>query len=259
MPSTQRKTSGVMVESRIRPSARSVTLGAGLWKIRTHVIRICSALEVLQVTRNACRVGQGEVVIGVAIRALPRRYRMRSRQREIGEVMVEGGVQPIRGVVALRTIRWEITGDMVRVRRGLKIFQVATRTCGGAQVVIVVDVAVGAFTRRNSMSTGQQESGRGVIKFCVQPVIGAVATVACGGEFGGDVIGITGRLKILRVARIASRRHRFKLAVRRAFVTSIAIDSSMCSRQGKAIIVLLDLLGRYSPSAHGVALLAIGS
>lgn len=173
--------------------------------------------------------------------------------------MVEGGIQPIGCVVTLRTIRWEVAGNVVRVRRALKIFQMAAHTSGGGQVVIVIDVAVGAFPRRHRMSTCQQETGGGVIKLGIQPVVGAVAALARGGKLCRNVIGIVGCLKILNVARSASRRHRFKLAVRRAFVASIAIDSSMRSRQWKAIIVLLDLLNRYTPSAHRVALFAISS
>jgi hypothetical protein len=81
-----------MVESCIGPRARGVTLGAGLREIRTHVVRIRSALKVLQVTGNARRVCQCEVVIGVAIGTGARRNGVRSGQWEIGQVMVEGGV-----------------------------------------------------------------------------------------------------------------------------------------------------------------------
>jgi hypothetical protein len=237
-----------------------VALHASLRKIRIDVVRVCGALEILQVTGNARSIRQVVVVVDVAIGTSARRHGVCSRQREVGKVVIESRVQPgACAVVALRTIGWEVAGNVVWVRGRLKIFQMATRACGGGQVVIVIDVAVDAFTRRHGMSAGQQEAGKGMIKFGVQPVVGAVATLARGGKLCGNVIGIVGRLKVLEVARIARRRHRFKLAVRRAFVTSIAIDSRMRSGQWKAIIVLLDLLRRYGPSAHAMALLAIGS
>jgi hypothetical protein len=109
------------------------------------------------------------------------------------------------------------------------------------------------------MAAGQQEPGAGMIKFGVQPVVGAVTTFARSRELCADVAGIRRRLKIIHVARSASRRHRFKLAVGRALVARVAIDSRMRTGQWKTIIVLLDLLSRHSPSAYGVALLAICS
>lgn len=148
---------------------------------------------------------------------------------------------------------------MVRVRSALKIFQMAAHTSGGCQIVIVVDMTIGAFTRRHSMSTCQQESGGGVIKFRVQPVVGVVASLACGGELCADVIGIVGRLKILDVARIALSRKRLELGTRTALVARIAIHGGMGSCQREAIVVILNLLNRNLPSANGVALFAICS
>jgi hypothetical protein len=141
--------------------------------------------------------------------------------------MVKGGIQPIRGGVALTAIGWEVRGYVVRIRRALKVFQVATHARGGGQVVVVVDVAVSAFPRRHGMATSQQESRRGVIEFRVQPVITRMTTLARGGELGVHVIGIGGRLKILEVARRARRGHGLKLAVRQAFVARVAVDGSM--------------------------------
>jgi hypothetical protein len=73
------------------------------------------------------------------------------------------------------------------------------------------------------------------------------------------VIGICGRLKILEVARSASRRHGLEVATGRSFVAGIAVHSGVRSRQGKAVIVLLDLLDRNLTSPDRVAGLAIRS
>ena len=109
------------------------------------------------------------------------------------------------------------------------------------------------------MSAGQREAHGVVIELRIQPVIGAVAAVAGGRELGGDVIRVGGRVEIRRVAGIALGRHRLKLAVGSALVAGIAIDGRMSARQRKAVVVLLDLLDRHLPAAHGVALLAVRS
>ena len=96
-----------------------------------------------------------------------------------------------------------------------------------------------------------------MIKFGVQPVVSAVATIAGGGKLGGDVIGIGGRLKILDVARIALRRKRLELGTRTALVARLAIQGGMGSCQREAIVVTLNLLNRNLPAANGVALFAI--
>ena len=67
------------------------------------MVGISGALEVFQVTRNASRVGAGQVVvpIHVTLRALHRG--VRPRQREAGRRVVKLRARPGRGVMALRT------------------------------------------------------------------------------------------------------------------------------------------------------------
>ena len=98
-----------------------------------------------------------------------------------------------------------------------------------------------------------------MIELRIQPVVGGVATVARSGELGADVVGIGRPRKIRRVAGIALRRHRLKLAVGRALMAGIAVDCGVRSGQREPVIVLLDLLNRNLPAAHRVALLAIRS
>lgn len=59
------------------------------------------------------------------------------------------------------------------------------------------------------------------------------------------------------MARIAHRGHDLEFAVGRVLVAGIAIDGSVRAGQREAIIVLLNILGRHSPSADSVALLTI--
>ena len=71
--------------------------------------------------------------------------------------VVEGGIQPAGGVVTLLTGLREIRRHVIRIRRALEIFQVAGHARGARQVVIAVDVAVGALPRRNRMRAGESE------------------------------------------------------------------------------------------------------
>lgn len=93
----------------------------------------------------------------------------------------------------------------------------------------------------------------------VQPIVGAMASVACGGELRRHMVWIGCRLVILCVAGVAIGWHRLKLAIGRALVTGIAIHCGMGSGQWEAIIVLLDLLNRNLPPAHRMARLAVRS
>ena len=68
------------------------------------------------------------------------------------------------------------------------------------QVVIVIDVAIGAGARRDRVQAGEREPGGVVIKRGIQPCAGAMALVAGLGEIRGDVIRIGRPLIVLEVA-----------------------------------------------------------
>ena len=73
------------------------------------------------------------------------------------------------------------------------------------------------------------------------------------------MIGTGGVLIVLRVAAVAIRGHGVEPAQRTILVAGLAIERGVCSKQREAIVVLLDLLQRYSPSFYRVALFAIRS
>ena len=58
---------------------------------------------------------------------------------------------------------------MVRVRCSLVVLEVAADTGIGGQVVIVVDVAIGALPGRSCVHSGQREIRRVVVKRSVRP------------------------------------------------------------------------------------------
>lgn len=96
-----------------------------------------------------------------------------------------------------------------------------------------------------------------MIELRVEPVVGSVALLAGNGVSEGDVVRGLRLFEIRFMTRKASRGHSLKSAVGRVLVAGIAIDCSMAPGQWKTVIVLLDLLNRYSPAAYAVALFAI--
>jgi len=83
--------------------------------------------------------------------------------------MVEGGISPCRGVVALLASLREVRSRVIGIRRALVILQMAGDASRTAQIVVVVDVTLGTLPRRNSMRPGQRKAGGGMVEFRVQP------------------------------------------------------------------------------------------
>jgi hydrogenase maturation factor len=146
------------------------------------VIRIRRALEILQVAGHARRTRQVVVVVDVAIGALPRRHGVQSGQLKPGSAVIEDCVQPGAGAVALLTSLREIRRDVIRIRRALKVLQVAGHAGRTRQVVVVIDVAIGALTRRHGMQSRQCKSGSRVIELAIGPSHSVVTLQTSRGE-----------------------------------------------------------------------------
>ena len=73
MRARQRKSGVVVVERRSRPRCSAMAVLASLRESCLHVIGVACALEILQVTRDACGVGDAVIIVNVALRTLQRR------------------------------------------------------------------------------------------------------------------------------------------------------------------------------------------
>ena len=104
------------------------------------------------------------------------------------------------GVASLR----ESAGNVVGIRGSLEIFEVARHAGVGGQVEVVIDVAVSASPRRDSVRTGKREVDAVVVEGGRRPACSGMAGVAGLGESAGNVVGIGGAPEIIEVARHAS-------------------------------------------------------
>ena len=143
------------------------------------------------------------VVVGVTIGALTRRHHMRTGQRESRLGVIEGCGLPGRSVVARTASLRESTGNVVGIGGSLEILEVARHASVGGQVVVVVDVAVGAGARRDSMRARQREVDGVVIEDRPRPTCSGMAGLAGTRESAGNVIGIRCSLEIRQMARHA--------------------------------------------------------
>jgi len=230
-----------------------VALLTGLREASGDVIRVRRGLKIFQVAGDAGGAGQVVVVVDVAVETDTRRIGMCIGQREAHRVVVKSRRLPgARGVAHLTVLR-EASGDVIRIGRGLKILQVAGDTSRAGQVVVVVDVAVEADTRRIGVRIGQREANRVVVKGRRLPSARGVALLTILREASGDVIRIGRGLKILQVAGDAGG------AGQTVVVVDVAIEADtrrvsvrIGQREAKAGVIELSV----RPSICTVALLA---
>ena len=195
----------------------------------------------------------------MAIDALARRHGVQAGQRERGLRVVKIRRLPSICSVARFAGLGEAQLHMIRVCRSGEVLQVARYARGDGQVVVIVDMAIGALARRHGMRSGERKARGGVVKPGVEPVVEAVALFAGRGELFDHMIRIRSCAKVGRMATVAIRGHRAVRADRLVLMTRGAIHCSVRSQQRKPVLVLLYLRDLYGPPLDGVALFAIGS
>ena len=215
-----------VVELRWLPGAGGVAGLAGLRESLLYMVRIRRVLEILQVARDARRLGDVVVVVHVTIDAGAWRHGVLARQRESGLSVIEVGWLPRAGGVAGLARLREASLYVVRIRRALEILEV-TRDAGCLRdVVVVIDVAIGTGPRRYRVLPGKRELRLTVIELRRLPGVGAVAELAALGKALLHVVRIRRALEVLQVARHA--------------------------RGLRDVVVVIDVAIGASPRRHGV-------
>ena len=108
---------------------------------------------------------------------------MGTRQGEAGLRVIELAIRPLDGVMALFAGGWEAGMRHGRLRI-VVIGLVARNASGVGDVVVVVDVAVGARPWRDGMGTRQRPAGLRVIELAIGPLDCVMALFAGGREAG---------------------------------------------------------------------------
>ena len=198
---------GVVVELAVGPDYRVVAQFAGRRETgRDMVHRALGVVVVVQVTTDAGRGVQLVVVVDVAIRALPRRDRVRAGQGKSGRGVIESRAAPGGRAVAGLARRREAGCHMVWIGRALVILQVATDASRAGQIVVIVDVTVRALARWHGVGSRQSETGGGVIELAVGPGYRVMALLAGRREPSRNVVHRRdGSVVIGLVAAYASR------------------------------------------------------
>ena len=171
-----------VIELAIRPldGVMAEFAGGRESRMRHRTVR---TIEIVLVARNASRVRDVVVVVDVAVGAGSWRNRMRARQRESGLRVIEFAVRPLDGVMAVLASGRE-AGVRHRTLRAIEVVLVARNAGRVGDVVVVVDVAVGARPRRDRMGSSERPTGLRVIELAIRPLDGVMALLAGGGEAG---------------------------------------------------------------------------
>jgi hypothetical protein len=244
----QRKARFVMIESRRLPGARRVAARAGLRKIRRDVIRIRRALKIALMAGEAVRRRAGEAIVHVTQIAC---YgEMRAGERKLRAVVIEVRRQPGVNRMARQAIVRKIAGNVVRIRRSLKIRLVTGETIFRCAGKAIIDVALAASHR--NVRALQWKSRRVVIERRWLPHAGGVAARASMRKICRRMIGIRRALKIGLMARETIRRCAGELIVRVALRTH---HREMRAGERKLRAVVVEV--RRLPGIERVAYLAI--
>ena len=108
------------------------------------------------------------------------------------------------------------------------------------QIIVVTNMTEGAGHIR--MAIGQQEPGRTMVELGVQPIVKRMTGFASRRELCGNMVGISGFLKIPDVARLACGRKPQVITDGGVLMALIAFHGSMRAEQRKSVEVLLNRL-----------------
>ena len=183
--------------------------------------------------RDTCRVRQIVVPIRVALAALQRS--VRTRQGPTRGCMIKCCRRPRRCVVANLALLGEARRDVIRVVGSPKILQMATYASGVADVVVAIQVTLGALNAR--VRTSKRKSRLRVIECRRHPRRGGMTHFARLRYSRGRMIRIRRSLIILQVAGNTCRRSEIKVAIG---VALIALQVRVATRQWESHRVVIE-------------------
>lgn len=96
-----------------------------------HVVRVCRPLIILQMATHARRAGEIEIVVDMAIGALPRRYGVPTGQRKSNGRVIEVGTEPVIRAVAIFASDGKLRGHVIGIAGGLEVRRMARIAGGG--------------------------------------------------------------------------------------------------------------------------------
>lgn len=235
MRTQQWKCCTAMIEGRRFPGIHGVTLRTRMRKICRHVIRISRTLKISLMTGKTIRRGAGETIVGVTLIASDRG--MCPEQRKARFVVIISRRSPRVIVVANLAVFGKIAGDVIRVRRILKIVLMAGETIFRRADKTAIHMALRAI---NAIMRPQQW------KRCA---------VMIEGRWFPDIHGVTLRTGVREIRRSMIRIGRalkVGLMARKAFsrgagetivhVTLIASDCRMRTEQRKTCFAVIETL-----------------
>ena len=210
-----------VIECRVRPLDGVMAGGASGREVRSNMVRIIRVLIGRLMAPVTVRRQRLVVVIDMAVGTDARRHHVRTGEREGSLVVIEDRVRPFNGVVADLAGLRESRLHMGRIFGVVVVGLVAGDAGRIVQLVIVVDVAVAALSRRYRVRTGQRPAGLRVIKFAIVPVDGVMTSLTGHRQAGLDVIHWLFRVVIvLLMTSDASRLVELVIAI------DVAIDTS---------------------------------
>ena len=159
----------VVIERGVCPDGGVVAEFACSRESGRSVRGIVGAGVVLLVARVAQGTVQRIIIVDMAVRALPWRNSVTSRQRETGAAVIERRVCPRTRVVALIACLREAGGNVIGVCSPLIVLQMTRHTGGARQIVVIADMAIGTLPRWHGVQSGERETCAVVIEDRICP------------------------------------------------------------------------------------------
>ena len=203
--SRQGEACAVVIEGRIIPRSRGMTLLAVCRESRLHVVRIGCAVEVLHMARAAIRGRAHELVVDMALCAGD--VDVSARQRELRKhVVIERRRIPAARIVASLTGRREAGLGVRRIICLVEIRQMAANA-GSRRTYELPTRVAGRAVQRGVRSSEGESSELQVVELCAHPVVHGMALLTTRGQIQLHVVQTRG-LGIDKVSLVAREAHR---------------------------------------------------